>query len=178
MVSTAKNCQNQLPISSNRLIELLEAHNIEYKLFNHEPLFSVSESKSYQDIIFPNDINSVHIKNLYLRDKKKQNFLITCEQDKNIALKKIKEVIECERLSFGSEERLFEFLGVLPGSVSPFCMLNGSRKNVKFICDYGLKKFKKIFLHPFVNDKTIYLKLNDLEKFLRNHDIQINWIKL
>ena len=74
MVSITKNCQNQLPISSNRLIELLEAHNIEYKLFNHEPLFSVSESKSYQDIIFPNDINSVHIKNLYLRDKKKTKF--------------------------------------------------------------------------------------------------------
>ena len=65
MVSITKNCQNQLPISSNRLIELLEEHNIEYKLFNHEPLFSVSESKSYQDIIFPRDINSVHIKNLY-----------------------------------------------------------------------------------------------------------------
>ena len=83
MVSVTKNSQNQLPISSNKLIELLEAHNIEYKLFNHKPLFSVSESKSHQDIIFPNDFSSVHIKNLYLRDKKTK-FLITCEQDKNI----------------------------------------------------------------------------------------------
>ena len=178
MVSITKNCQNQLPISSNKLIELLEANNIEFKLFNHKPLFSVSESKSYQDVIFPNDFSSVHIKNLYLRDKKKQNFLITCEQDKNIDLKKLKEIVKCEHLSFGSEERLFEYLGALLGSVSPFCMLNGSRKNVKFICDYSLKKFKKIFLHPFVNDKTIYLKLNDLESFLRNHDVQINWIEL
>lgn len=178
MVSTTKNCQNQLPISSTKLIELLEAHNIEYKLFNHEPLFTVSESKSYQDVIFPNDFNSVHIKNLYLRDKKKQNFLITCEQDKKIDLKKLKEIIKCERLSFGSKERLFEFLGVFPGSVSPFCMLNGSKKNVKFICDSSLKKFKKIFLHPFVNNKTIHLELNDLEKFLRNHNVHIIWIKL
>ena len=57
-------------------------------------------------------------------------------------------------------------------------MLNGSKKNVRFICDYNLKKFNKIFLHPFVNDKTIYLKLKDLETFLSNHNIQINWIKL
>ena len=178
MVSVTKNCQNQLPISSNRLFELLKAHKIEYKLFNHQPLFSVIESKSYQDIIFPNDFSSVHIKNLYLRDKKKQNFLITCEQDKNIDLKKLKEIIKCERLSFGSKERLLEFLGVFPGSVSPFCMLNGSKKNVKFICDSSLKKFEKIFLHPFVNDKTLYLKLNDLEKFLRNLNVHINWIKL
>lgn len=178
MVSTVKNCQNQLPISSNRLIELLEAHNIEYKLFNHEPLFSVSESKSYQDIIFPNDINSVHIKNLYLRDKKKQNFLITCEQDKKIDLKLLKEKIKSDRLSFGSPERLYQYLGVFPGAVSPFCMLNGIKNNVKFFCDFDLKKFKKIYLHPFVNDRTICLNINDLEIFLKKYDISINWENL
>ena len=82
------------------------------------------------------------------------------------------------RLSFGSAERLFKHLGVFPGAVSPFCMLNGINNNVEFFCDYNLKQFKNIYLHPFVNDKTICLGMNDLEYFLKKYHIKINWIKL
>ena len=166
---------NQIPINSNDLINLLEIQEIKFKLYKHKPLISVKEAKSVQALIFPSNRYSVHIKNLYLRDKKKNNFLITCEQDKKIDLKLLKEKIKSDRLSFGSAERLYQYLGVFPGAVSPFCMLNGIKNNVKFFCDFDLKQFKNIYLHPFVNDRTVCLSINDLEKFLKKYDISINW---
>ncbi len=170
--------QDLLPISSDLLIGLLSENNINFDLYNHTPLFSVKETKEQQNLIFPTDKNAVHIKNFYLRDKKKNNFLFTCEQDKNVDLKFLKELINSDRLSFGSPERLYQYLGVFPGAVSPFCMLNGIKNNVNFFCDNDLKKFKMIYLHPFVNDRTICLDINDLEKFLKKYHIYINWIIL
>ena len=111
----------------------------------------------------------------FIWETKKKNFLITCEQDKKIDLKLLKEKIKSDRLSFGSAERLYQYLGVFPGAVSPFCMLNGIKNNVKFFCDFDLKQFKNIYLHPFVNDRTVCLNINDLEKFLKKYDISINW---
>ena len=170
--------EKKLPISPDNLSKLLKNDNIKFKLYEHKPLISVKESKSIQKLIFSSNRHSVHIKNLYLRDKKKNNFLITCEQDKKINLKLFKEKIKSDRLSFGSPERLFQCLGVLPGAVSPFCMLNGIKNNVNFYCDYDLKQFKKIYLHPFVNDRTICLDIIDLEKFLKKYDVFINWVNL
>ena len=81
-------------------------------------------------------------------------------------------------MSFGSAERLYQYLGVFPGAVSPFCMLNGIKNNVKFFCDFDLKQFKNIYLHPFVNDRTVKMKFNDLVKFLYEYKIDINWISI
>ena len=170
--------RDKLPITSDELLFLLEENGINFKLYEHKPLYSVNESKIEQESIFPVKSNGVHIKNLYLRDKKKRNYLITCEQDHMIDLKILKKKINSYRLSFGSTERLNQYLGVFPGSLSPFCMLNGIKNNVKFFCDYNLKQFQKIFLHPFVNDRTICLDINDLEKFLKKYHIYINWMNL
>ena len=178
MSHTTLSFNNQLPISSDDLLIALKDNQVDFKLYKHKPLSSVNESKIEQDSIFPINSNNVHIKNLFLRDKKKRNYLITCEQDKKIDLKLLKEKIKSDRLSFGSAERLFQYLGVFPGAVSPFCMLNGINNNVEFYCDYLLKQFKNIYLHPFVNDRTICLDINDLENFLKKYYISINWIKL
>ena len=169
--------EKKLPISPEALSKLLVNNKIKFKLYNHKPLFSVNDSKFQQELIFPTNSNSVHIKNLFLRDKKK-NYLITCEQDKSIDLKILKEKIESDRLSFGSTDRLFQHLGVLPGAVSPFCMLNGIKNSVNFYCDYDLRNYTKIFLHPFTNNKTIYMNFDDLEKFLNKYHIKINWVTL
>ena len=178
MTNAIKKNEKKLPISPIKLFNLLNSNNVNFELYKHYPLYSVSESKVAQENIFPSDQNSVHIKNLYLRDKKHRNYLITCEQDKSIDLKILKEKIKSNRLSFGSPDKLFQHLGVFPGSVSPFCMLNGIKNNVNFYCDYDLKGYTKIFLHPFTNDKTIYMNLDDLEKFLKKYHINLNWIKL
>ena len=64
--------QNQLPITSDDLLFILKENKIKFKLYDHKPLYSVNESKTEQKLIFPKDTNSAHIKNLYLRDKKKR----------------------------------------------------------------------------------------------------------
>ena len=66
--------KKKLPISPDILLKLLDNHNIKFKLYNHKPLYSVKESKIEQELIFPINSNSVHIKNLFLRDKKKKLF--------------------------------------------------------------------------------------------------------
>jgi len=90
----------------------------------------------------------------------------------------LKEKIKSDRLSFGSSDRLLQNLRELPGAVSPFCMLNGIKNNVDYYCDFNLKNYKKIFLHPFAYDKTIHINLNDLENFLNKYHIMIKWIDL
>ncbi len=80
------------------------------------------------------------------------------------------------RLSFGSSERLFEHLGVRPGAVTPFAMINGVKKNVKLFLDINLKSYTKIFAHPLVNDRTIEVAMADLQIFFKKNYIDINWI--
>ena len=151
MYDATSKYQHILPISSEQLIKNLEVCNIHYKLYLHQPLFSVKDAKNFQNLIFPTDNNGVHIKNLYLRDKKKNNFLFTCEQDKKIDLKIIKEKIGSNRLSFGSPDRLFKYLGVFPGAVSPFCMLNGIKNNelVVEVIEFIEKDKKRPICTPF-----------------------------
>ena len=96
------------------MLNILKDNRVDFKLYQHKPLHSVNESKIEQELIFPTNKNSVHIKNLFLRDNKKRNYLITCEQDKKIDLKRLKDKIESGRLSFGSANRLFQYLGVFP----------------------------------------------------------------
>ena len=85
--------KKKLPITPNILLSFLKEHQVSFKLFKHKPLISVEDSKSIQALAFPSNRYSVHIKNLYLRDKKKNNYLVTCEQDKKIDLKRLKEKI-------------------------------------------------------------------------------------
>ena len=80
------------------------------------------------------------------------------------------------RLSFGSPERLFEHLGVRPGAVSPFAMINGVKNNVKLFIDLNLKYYTKIFAHPLVNDRTLEITMTDLQIFFEKTNVYINWI--
>ncbi len=168
--------QNKLPISSDDLIKLLNDRSIKFDLYKHKPLYTVTESKIFYESQNQNYKLNCHIKNLYLRDKKKKNYLFVCNQDKIIDLKQLSHLMSAARLSFGSSQRLFENLGVFPGAVSPFCMLNGKKNEVRLFFDSNCKSFKYIYLHPFVNDRTVKMKFNDLVKFLYEYKIDINWI--
>ena len=98
--------------------------------------------------------------------------------DMVIDLKDLSHLTSSTRFSFGSSQRLFENLGVFPGAVSPFCMLNGKKNGVKLFFDSNFKKIKNIYLHPFVNDRTVKMNFNDLVKFLYEYKIDINWINI
>ena len=168
----------KLPISSNELLKQLDEWKIIYKHFTHKPLISVKEAKLIQEKIFGNNKENGHIKNLYLRDKKKNNILFVTQQDAIIDLKLLAEKINMGRLSFGSQERLMENLGVLPGAVSPFAMINGVKNNVTIFLDSELKSYKNVFAHPLENNQTLEITFDQLEKFFKKIFVTTYWIDL
>ena len=169
---------SKLPISSKELLKQLDEWKIIYKHFTHKPLISVKESKLIQEKLFGNYKENGHIKNLYLRDKKKNNILFVTQQDTIIDLKLLAEKINMGRLSFGSQERLMENLGVLPGAVSPFAMINGVKNNVTIFLDTKLKSYKNIFAHPLENNQTIEITFDQLQKFFKKIFVSPIWIDL
>ena len=170
--------QNSLPISSDELLEKLDKWNIAYKCYNHVPLKTVEESKLIQNQFLNTTEGGGHIKNLYLRDHKKNNILIVAEQDCLINLKKLKVSLSSGRLSFGSSDRLMQNLGVRSGAVSPFAMISGVKNNVRLFIDKNLKTCIKIYAHPLVNDRTLELSIVSLELFFSKVGATVNWVDL
>ncbi len=168
----------KLPISSDYLLILLNEWKIVYKHFTHKPLISVKESKLIQKKLFGDHKENGHIKNLYLRDKKRNNILLVAHQDAIVDLKSLAEKLKMGRLSFGSHERLMENLGVLPGAVSPFSMINGVKRDVKLVLDNKLKSFKKIFAHPLENNQTVEISIDQLEIFFKKISATPIWVNL
>lgn len=178
MQSDNLNLAVKLPVSSSELIIKLDEWRIVCKHFSHEPIMTVKESKSIQEKLFGKTKGKGHIKNLYLRDKRKNNILLVTHQDTVVNLKLLAEKIKMQRLSFGSPDRLMENLGVLPGAVSPFAMINGVKKNVNLFLDINLRSFKKIFAHPLENNQTVEISIDQLEKFFKKISATPNWISL
>ena len=111
--------KDTLPTTPEALVETLENVGIIFTRHEHPPLRTVEESKGHRG-----DMVGTHVKNLYLRDRKKRNSLVVAQEDREIDLKALQDKIGADRLSFGSADRLFEFLGVRPGAVSPFTVIN------------------------------------------------------
>ena len=116
IIDASSKYQNSLPISSDAILNLLKTWKIPYTRTDHVPLRTVEESKKVQDQFLSTENGGGHIKNLYLRDNKKKNILLVLEQDRQIDLKKLHFI----RLSFGSADRLMEYLGVRPGANATF----------------------------------------------------------
>ena len=149
------------------LFRRLEELSIEHETLAHSPLQTVAESKS----LLPK-LPGSHIKNLFLRDKKRTYFLLTVPQDRQINLKLLRTVIAAKgTLSFGSAEALMELLGVKPGAVTPLSVINDKENRVSAFLDEGLIKTPIINAHPLRNDMTTSLSIDDLLKFMtaENH---------
>ena len=100
-----------------------------------------------------------------MRDRKKRNFLLVVEEDKSIDLKALPGLIGSDRLSFGSADRLLEMLGVRPGAVSPFTLINDPNHHVQLVIDADLADQPSLFAHPLVNDMTLGVSGPDLIRF-------------
>ena len=159
-----------LPTTPDMLMTTLGSLEICYSTHTHPPLRTVEDAKALRG-----DLKGAHIKNLYLRDRKKQNFLLVAEEDKEIDLKALPGFIGSTKLSFGSADRLFEMLGVLPGAVSPFTLINDPDHKVQLILDSDLVDQPCLFAHPLVNDMTLGVSGADLMRFFTHtgHDPRV-----
>lgn len=151
-----------MPKTAEDLFRFLDALKIEHKTARHEPVFTVAESVSLRD-----EIPGGHTKNLFVKDKKDRFFLLTVEEHAVVDLKTVHGVIGASgRVSFGKPERLMEFLGVVPGSVTVFGAINDIGHDVTFILDEDLMKEDIINGHPLTNDATTSIRRADLLRFL------------
>ena len=177
-VDASSKFQNSLPISSDDIIKMLDDWGIAYSRLDHAPVRTVQDAKQIQDQLMFSEQDGCHIKNLYLRDNKKRDVLLIVEQDKQIDLKKINTKLGTRRLSFGSSERLMENLGVRPGAVTPLSMINGVKAGVKLFIDSELKNYKKIYVHPLVNDRTLAITMEGMKLFFEKIKVYPVWLDL
>ncbi|MEO1919908.1 MAG: prolyl-tRNA synthetase associated domain-containing protein [Paracoccaceae bacterium] len=170
--------QDSLPVSSDTLLEKLTEWGIAFQRHDHVPLKTVADSKLVQDMFLSAEEGGGNIKNLYLRDHKKRNFLIVTEQDCKFDLKALPHLIGSGRLSFGSSDRLMENLGVRPGAVTPLAMINGVSTGVRMFMDASLQDCKMIYPHPLVNDRTLAMTPDGLVAFLSKIECKFDWITI
>lgn len=156
-----------LPTSPESLLARLDALEIPYTLHHHRAVFTVAESTGLE-----RDLPGVHCRNLFIRDKKKRMFLISAANETKIDLKDLEATLTCARLSFGSPERLWTHLGVRPGSVCPYAMMNDRENLVTPVLDAYMMRGDLVNFHPLINTMTISTRPDDLLKFIRStgHD--------
>ncbi|MCP9482900.1 prolyl-tRNA synthetase associated domain-containing protein [Shimia sp. CNT1-13L.2] len=170
--------QDSLPVSSDALLEQLRGWGLEFTFHEHVPLRTVEDAKSVEAGLVVEGETAFRVKNLYLRDKKKRNYLVTLEQDREIDLKALGAQLGVGNLSFGSADRLMENLGIRPGAVSPLAMVSGAEKGVTFFMDAAAKTADRIYMHPLVNDRTIGMTFADLAVFFEKVDVSPTWLDL
>lgn len=168
--------QDSLPITSDALLAQLGACGVPYVLHTHVPLRTVEDAKSVETALTVPGEKAFRIKNLYLRDRKKRNLLVTLEQDREIDLKDLGKDLGVGNLSFGSADRLMENLGIRPGAVSPLAMVNGVPNGVTFYMDRAAQEVDVIYMHPLVNDRTIAVARQDLMGWFDQIGCKVHWI--
>ena len=150
------------PKTAEQLFAFLDELGIQHSTKNHPPVFTVAESESLRD-----EIPGGHTKNLFVKDKKDQFFVVTVEERATVDLKQIHKIIgTSSRVSFGSPEKMLEYLGVVPGSVTVFGAINDTQNKVTFVLDEGLMQYDIINGHPLRNDATTSIGRDDLIRFM------------
>ena len=143
------------------LFAFLDQHGIAHRTLDHPPVFRVEDGLEIKAAL-----PGGHTKNLFLKDAKGQLWLISALGETKIDLKSLPPLIGSARLSFGSEGRLFDALGVRPGSVTAFALLNDPDHRVRFVVDIALMQADPVNFHPLSNDATTAISQTGFRRFL------------
>ena len=140
----------------------LDALGIAYERHEHPAVFNAEDASKYW-----NPIVGTQCKNLFLRNKKgDRHYLAVLEISKRADLKDLVKLVGDDRLSFGSPERLMAELGLTPGSVSPFGLLNDGDGSVRVLIDRDLRDAPRLIFHPNINTASVVVSWSSLERFL------------
>jgi Ala-tRNA(Pro) deacylase len=156
-------CLPALPVSRESLMAYLETCGFDTATRDHAPLFTVADSRNLRG-----EIEGGHTKNLFLKDKKGNFFLLTAQEDTVVNLKTLHKLLGgSSRFSFGSGEKMQDLLGVTPGAVTAFAIINDRAGAVKFAIDQRLLDQEKVNCHPMTNTATTTIRCEDLLTFAR-----------
>ena len=143
------------------ILSFLDENNIEYQKFDHPPVFTIDDCKEIQG-----EIPGAATKNIFLRDKKgKRHIFLAVHEDKRADLKALAKILEVDRLSFASPERLMKYIGVEPGSVTLLGLITDKEKSVELIIDTKVWEADAVHCHPMVNTATLSISQNGIRKF-------------
>jgi Ala-tRNA(Pro) deacylase len=155
-----------------RVYAVLDELGIAYQRFEHPPVATVEEAEAHWS-----GIEASHCKNLFLRNKKgDRHYLVIVGHRKQADLRALAARLGDDRLSFGSPERLAARLGLTPGAVSPFGLINDRAREVRVAIDSDLRAAAHVAFHPNVNTATLRLSREDFERFLASTGHTVTWI--
>jgi Ala-tRNA(Pro) deacylase len=156
------------------LYELFEKLKIQYTYYEHPPAPTIEIAAQYWK-----DIEAMHCKNLFFRNHKgNKHYLVVFDHRKNLDIHSLEKVLKQGKLTFASEQRMMKFLGLTPGSVSPFGLINDKQHEVRLFIDESLKTSEKISFHPNINTASIVVAFSDFLKFIEFCGNKIDYIPI
>lgn len=170
-----------------KVLDFLEANNLPYEIYTHPPLFTITEALAYWK-----DIDCVHCKNLFFRNHKgNRHYLVSMECHKDLDIHALEHQLHQGKLSFASEERMMRCLGLHPGSVSAFGLINDMEiagadpkelfdngHRVKYYLDKDLTDASKISFHPCENTASVVLSHDSFMRFLEIWGGEVEWLDM
>ena len=153
------------PATPDALFARLDELDLSYTTMHHPPVFTVAEAREHRG-----PIEGCHTKNLFVRNKKGRMWLVVCLEDRVIDLLEFGRSIGAGRISFGSPRRLMEYLGVVPGAVNPFAVLNDRGGEVTLVLDAETLRREPLNFHPLDNAMTTSIGADDFLAFLDAED--------
>lgn len=152
---------NGTTATAAQLLARLTALGIATRTVEHPAVFTVDEARRLRG-----DLPGTHTKSLFLRDPKETMWLVVCLEDRAVDLRRLAGRLGSRRLSFGSPARLMRTLGVIPGAVSPFAVINDRARLVRVVLDRAVLARDPVNLHPLDNTRTTAIAAADLLRFL------------
>jgi len=151
--------------TQEQLLHYLDAHHITYQLYTHPQLFTCEQALH---IVKELNMPGQGIKNLFLKDSKKQLYLVVAVYSTRIDLKRLSKALQAKDLRFADAALLMHHLGVEPGSVTPLALINDAQHAVHVIIDAEVFKQDLIQIHPLKNDATVVIRPADFDLFLQS----------
>ena len=158
----------------DKVKEYLNTIGIQFKIVEHEPAYTTEEADKYIE-----GHDGVRTKTMFICNKKKTNYyMIIMDDSKRLDMNKFKEIVSEKQMKMASEESLKEKLGIKPGMVSPFGLLNNDEKDVKIYMDKEIITEEIMTFHPNDNTKTLFITTKDLFKYFGNIGYDLSIIEL
>ena len=151
----------QVPATPDQLFARLDALGIGHRTYSHPPVFTVAEA-----VALRGTLPGGHCKSLFLKDRRAGLWLVVALEERQIDLKRLADALPAPRFSFGNAALLYEVLGVHPGSVTPFALVNDTSKRVTIVLDRAILDHEVLNYHPLDNARTTAIAPDDLLRFI------------
>ncbi|WP_336331418.1 prolyl-tRNA synthetase associated domain-containing protein [Pseudomonas putida] len=160
-------------LDSEQLLARLEASEINYAIEQHARIYNMAES---DQLVL--SLPGMRCKNLLLRDRKGRHYLAVTTPQKSVELAALSTMLGCGRLSLAPPERLFELLGVTPGSLSPLALINDQCQGVRLVVDRECEGAGVFLFHPMDNGASVQISLEMLQRFLDGTGHSLEWTEI